>query len=56
MDDYTDKIGDHLNDILENIDAQKGFDRATEHTDSIALQTYFKTRSQESRFCNRAEI
>lgn len=48
MNDYTDKIGDHLNDILEkNIDAQKGFDQAVEKTDSSALAGYFKTRSQE---------
>lgn len=48
MNDYTDKIGDHLNDILEkNIDAQKGFDQASGHTDSSALKSYFKMRSDE---------
>lgn len=48
MNDYTDKIGDHLNDILEkNIDAQKGFDQASDHTDSNGLKTYFKTRAEE---------
>ncbi|MGB3776064.1 MAG: PA2169 family four-helix-bundle protein [Leeuwenhoekiella sp.] len=48
MKDYTEKIGEHLNDILEkNIDAQKGFDQAVENTDSSALKTYFRERSQE---------
>ena len=48
MNDYKEKIGEHLKDILEkNIDAQKGFERAVEHTDSSALKTYFRTRSQE---------
>lgn len=33
MKEYTEKIGDHLNDILEkNIDAQKGFEKAVENT------------------------
>lgn len=50
MKDYTEKIGDHLNDILEkNVDAQKGFDKAVENTDSVGLQTYFKKRSAERR-------
>ncbi|WP_031428551.1 ferritin-like domain-containing protein [Flavimarina sp. Hel_I_48] len=48
MKDYTEKIGDHLNDILEkNIDAQKGFNEAVENTDSITLKEYFRTRATE---------
>ena len=48
MADYTEKIGDHLNDILEkNIDAQKGFEKAVDNTDSSSLAGYFRTRSSE---------
>lgn len=48
MKDYTEKTGDHLNDILEkNIDAQKGFEKAVENTKSGNLKSYFMDRSQE---------
>jgi len=48
MKDYTEKTGDHLNDILEkNIDAQKGFEKAVENTKSSNLKSYFRDRSQE---------
>lgn len=48
MEDYTEKIGDHLNNILKkNIDAQKGFEKEVENTKSGNLKSYFRDRSQE---------
>lgn len=50
MEDYTEKIGEHLNDILEkNIDAQKGFNKAVENTENQGLKTYFRERSTERK-------
>jgi uncharacterized protein (TIGR02284 family) len=50
MKDYTEKIGNHLNDILEkNVDAQKGFDKAADNTDNQGLKTYFRERSAERK-------
>ena len=48
MKEYTEKIVDHLSDILEkNIDAQKGFEKAVENTENGNLKSYFRDRSQE---------
>lgn len=50
MTEYTEKIGDHLNDILEkNIDAQKGFEKAVENSKNSNLKSYFKERSEERK-------
>lgn len=50
MKDYTERIGDHLNDILEkNIDASKGFEKAVENTKNTALAGYFRTKSTERK-------
>ena len=48
MSTYTDTIGERLNDILEKTyDAEKGYKKAAENTDHIALKAYFERRSKE---------
>lgn len=50
MKEYTEKIGNHLNDILEkNIDAQKGFEKAVDNTKNSNLKSYFIERSEERK-------
>ncbi|MDG3582293.1 ferritin-like domain-containing protein [Galbibacter pacificus] len=50
MKQYTEKIGDSLNEILvKNIDAQNGFQRAIDHTDNKALIHYFRNLSRERK-------
>lgn len=48
MNDYTEKIGEHLNDILEkHIDANKGFEKAVDNTKNSMLAGYFKSKAAE---------
>ena len=48
MSDYTDEIGDRLNDLLEkNYDAEKGFKTASENAKHPGLKSYFSNKSQE---------
>ena len=48
MSDYTDKLGNRLNDLLEkNYDAEKGYKKAAENAKHGALKTYFSRKSQE---------
>lgn len=48
MSNYTKEIGEKLNDLLEKTyDAEKGFKKAAEKVDNIALKSYFKQKAQE---------
>lgn len=48
MSDYTDKLGNKLNDLLEkNYDAEKGFKKAAENAKHFGLKSYFTNKSQE---------
>jgi uncharacterized protein (TIGR02284 family) len=48
MNTYTEKVGEKLNDLLEKTyDAEKGFKKAAENTDHIALKAYFERKAQE---------
>lgn len=50
MKNYTEKIRDHINEILvKNIDAQQGFEQAVQHTKSSSLKSYFQKRSTERK-------
>lgn len=46
MSNYTEEVGDKLNDLLERTyDAEKGFKKAAENTDHSALRSYFNQKS-----------
>ncbi|UWX54437.1 PA2169 family four-helix-bundle protein [Maribacter litopenaei] len=48
MSTYTEKVGDKLNDILEKTyDAEKGFKKAADNTDNVALKTYFENKAKQ---------
>lgn len=48
MSEYTDKLGNRLNDLLEkNYDAEKGFKTASENAKHVGLKSYFSTKAQE---------
>lgn len=48
MSDYTDKLGNKLNDLLEkNYDAEKGFNKAAENAKHTGLKSYFANKSKE---------
>ena len=48
MSTYTEKVGDKLNDILEKTyDAEKGFKKAADNTDNLALKTYFENKAKQ---------
>lgn len=48
MSQYTDTVGNRLNDLLEkNYDAEKGFKKASENAKHAGLKTYFSNKAQE---------
>lgn len=48
MSDYTDKLGNKLNDLLEKTyDAEKGFKKAAENAKHSGLKSYFNKKAQE---------
>lgn len=48
MSNYTDKLGNQLNDILEkNYDAEKGFKQAADNAKHAGLKAYFNSKAQE---------
>ena len=48
MSEYTDKLGNQLNDLLEKTyDAEKGFKKAAENAQHAGLKTYFNKKAQE---------
>lgn len=48
MSDYTEEVGEKLNDLLEKTyDAEKGFKKAAEHTEHSALRSYFERKATE---------
>lgn len=48
MNQYTDKVGSRLNDLLEkNYDAEKGFKMASENAKHAGLKSYFSNKAQE---------
>ncbi|ASV30773.1 ferritin-like domain-containing protein [Maribacter cobaltidurans] len=48
MSTYTEKVGNKLNDILEKTyDAEKGFKKAANNTDNVALKTYFENKAKQ---------
>lgn len=48
MSEYTDKLGNKLNDLLEKTyDAEKGFKKAAENAKHSGLKTYFNKKAQE---------
>lgn len=45
---YTEEVGEKLNGILEKtFDAEKGFTKAAENIENVALKNYFRAKSQE---------
>lgn len=48
MSNYTDKLGNRLNDLLEkNYDAEKGFKKASENAKHVGLKSYFSNKAKE---------
>lgn len=48
MNNYTDKLGNRLNDLLEkNYDAEQGFKKASENAQHGGLKAYFANKAQE---------
>ncbi|MBA6152635.1 ferritin-like domain-containing protein [Gelidibacter maritimus] len=48
MSDYTDKLGNRLNDLLEkNYDAEEGFKKASENAKHAGLKSYFSNKAKE---------
>lgn len=48
MSTYTKEVGKKLNSLLEKTyDAEKGFKKASENVENIALKNYFKNKAQE---------
>lgn len=48
MSTYTEKVGEKLNDILEKTyDAEKGFKKAAENTENVALKSYFENKAKQ---------
>lgn len=48
MSDYTENIGNRLNDLLEKTyDAEKGFKKAADNVEHSALKSYFNLKAQE---------
>lgn len=48
MSTYTEKVSSKLNDLLEKTyDAEKGFKKASENVDNVALKNYFIQKSDE---------
>ena len=48
MSTYTEEVGKKLNSLLEKTyDAEKGFQKAADNVENIALKNYFKQKAQE---------
>ena len=48
MSTYTEEVGEKLNDLLEKTyDAEKGYKKAAENTDEVALKNFFNRKAQE---------
>ena len=48
METYTEEVGKKLNSLLEKTyDAEKGFKKASENVENIALKTYFSQKAKE---------
>ncbi|WP_055442482.1 ferritin-like domain-containing protein [Lacinutrix himadriensis] len=48
MSNYTDKVGNRLNALLEkNYDAEKGYKKAAENAKHIGLKNFFNKKAQE---------
>ena len=48
MSTYTEEVGNKLNEILEKTyDAEKGFKKAANNTDNVALKTYFENKAKQ---------
>lgn len=48
MENYTDKVGNKLNELLEKTyDAEKGFKKAADNATDARLKRYFEDRAQE---------
>lgn len=48
MNNYSDELGNRLNDLLEkNYDAEKGFKKASENAKHTGLKSYFSQKAQE---------
>ena len=48
MSNYTDKLGNRLNDLLEkNYDAEEGFKKAAENAKHEGLKSYFSNKAKE---------
>jgi len=48
MSTYTEKVGEKLNDLLENTyDAERGFKKAAENVENGQLKRYFAGKAQE---------
>ncbi|MBO3100143.1 ferritin-like domain-containing protein [Gelidibacter pelagius] len=48
MSNYTDKLGNRLNDLLEkNYDAEEGFKKASENAKHVGLKSYFSNKAKE---------
>ena len=48
MSEYTEKIGNRLNDLLEkNYDAEKGYTKAAENAQHPGLKSYFSNKAKE---------
>jgi uncharacterized protein (TIGR02284 family) len=48
MKTYSEKIGKKLNDLLEKTyDAEKGFKKASEHTENTYLKGFFERKAQQ---------
>ncbi|MGY8909172.1 MAG: ferritin-like domain-containing protein [Flavobacteriales bacterium] len=48
MNTYSEQVGKKLNDLLEKTyDAEKGFKKAAENVDNVALKNYFNTKAEE---------
>ena len=48
MSTYTEEVGKKLNSLLEKTyDAEKGFQKAADNVDNVALKNYFKQKAQE---------
>ena len=48
MSNYTQEVGEKLNDLLEKTyDAEKGFKKAAENVEHASLKSYFKRKAEE---------
>jgi len=48
METYSEKVGNKVNSLLERtVDANKGYEKAAENVENIALKGYFKKKATE---------